>query len=274
MSDAGATAAPSGGLRADMIQSAIQFLEDPKVQSSPVSQRISFLESKGLTPQEIDAALSQAGRAGGAAVAPRAPYPMMPAYPPVRPQRDWRDWFIMTVVAGTVGYGVVALARRYLYPHLQPPNQTALEEERDALAAKYDEVALHLEELDQTTEAMSQGLAAQQAAIAESVQGVNEMVADAREREERRDKDMEKMRDDVEELRTDVQGMFDRARQAQVSALSDLQSELKSLRSLLLSRGGLSAPAPAPTTESGASDDAPPARAAPTIPAWQLAEQE
>jgi len=260
--------AAGSGPRADMVQSAIQFLEDPKVQSSPVSQRISFLESKGLTPQEIDVALGQVGRAGGAALAPRAPYPMMPAYPPARTQRDWRDWFIMAVVAGTVGYGVVALARRYLYPHLQPPNQTALEAERDALAAKYDEVSLHLEELDQTTEAMSQGLAAQQAAIAESVQGVNDMVTDTREREERRDKDMDKMRDDVEELRTDVQGMFDRARQAQVSALSELQSELKSLRSLLVSRGGLSAGSTEP-----AADDAPPARAAPTIPAWQLAEE-
>ncbi|WFD18204.1 peroxisomal membrane protein pex14 [Malassezia caprae] len=264
MSDTGPAAS---GPRADMVQSAIQFLEDPKVQSSPVSQRISFLESKGLTPQEIDVALGQVGRPG-AAPAPRAPYPMMPAYPPARTQRDWRDWFIMAVVAGTVGYGIAALARRYLYPHLQPPNQTALEEERDALAAKYDEVALHLEELDQTTEAMSQGLAAQQAAIAESVQGVNDMVADARTREEQRDKDMEKMRDDVEELRTDVQGMFDRAREAQVSALSELQSELKSLRSLLVSRGGLSAGSTEP-----AADDAPPARAAPTIPAWQLAEQ-
>lgn len=255
-----------------MVQSAIQFLEDPKVQSSPVSQRISFLESKGLTPQEIDAALSHVGRAGGAALTQRAPYPMMPAYPPARTQRDWRDWFIMTVVAGTVGYGVVALARRYLYPHLQPPNQTALEEERDALTAKYDEVALHLEELDQTTEAMSQGLAAQQAAIAESVQGVNDMVADAREREERRDKDMDKMRNDVEELRSDVQGMFDRAREAQVSALSELQSELKSLRSLLVSRGGLSS---TPTTDTTTStDEAPPARTAPSIPAWQLAEQD
>jgi len=110
--------------RADMVANAVSFLEDPNVQSSSMSQRISFLESKGLTSQEIDRALSQVGRAPPP-LPPSAPYPMMPAYPPARPQRDWRDWFIMAVVSGTVGYGVVSLARRYLYPHPQPPDKTA-----------------------------------------------------------------------------------------------------------------------------------------------------
>ena len=44
--------------RADMVANAVSFLEDPNVQSSSMSQRISFLESKGLTSQEIDLALS------------------------------------------------------------------------------------------------------------------------------------------------------------------------------------------------------------------------
>ena len=104
--------------RADMIQSAVSFLADPKVQSSPISQRISFLESKGLTQQEIDLAMGQVGRAVAGPMGSTSaqgpymqPYPMMPAYPPTKPQRDWRDWFIMAVVSGTVVYGVISLAR-------------------------------------------------------------------------------------------------------------------------------------------------------------------
>ena len=53
-----APAPPAGGApRSDMVQSAVTFLADPNVQSSPFSQRISFLESKGLTSQEIDLSL-------------------------------------------------------------------------------------------------------------------------------------------------------------------------------------------------------------------------
>jgi len=101
----------AGAPRADMIQSAVTFLGDPKVQDSPMSQRISFLESKGLTSHEIDVALGQAGHGGAPMVRPGAAYPMMPAYPPIQSRRDWRDWFIMAVVSGTVGYGLIALAR-------------------------------------------------------------------------------------------------------------------------------------------------------------------
>ena len=252
--------------RADMVANAVSFLEDPNVQSSSMSQRISFLESKGLTSQEIDRALSQVGRAPPP-LPPSAPYPMMPAYPPARPQRDWRDWFIMAVVSGTVGYGVVSLARRYLYPHLQPPNKTVLEEEREALEAKYDEVALHMEELDQTTEAMSQGLAAQQSAIQASVRGVNDLVAESRSREEQRDKDLEHMKSEMESMREEFASMLERSRASSITALTDLQGELKSLRSLLVSRGGLSTPSASAPAESSAP---PPAKAAPQFPAWQL----
>lgn len=263
---------PSGSMvpsapRADMIASAVSFLEDPKVQSSSMSQRISFLESKGLTSQEMDLALSQVGRAHQP-LQPSTPYPMMPAYPPARPQRDWRDWFIMAVVSGTVGYGVMSLARRYLYPHLQPPNKTVLEEEREALEAKYDEVALHLEELDQTTEAMSQGLAAQQSAIQESVRGVNDLVAESRSREEQRDKDLEQMKSDIESMREEFAAMLDRSRTSSITALTDLQGELKSLRSLLVSRGGLNTPSSSTTPAETSAP--PPAKPAPQIPAWQL----
>ncbi|PKI83235.1 Pex14p [Malassezia vespertilionis] len=217
--------------RVDMIRNAVSFLSDPKVQSSPISQRVSFLESKGLTPQEVDLALAESSRAPppqNSMQNMQSQYPMMPAYPPMQPQqRDWRDWFIMAVVSGTVGYGLFGLARRYLYPHLLPPNQGVLEAERDELAAKYDEVALHLEELDQTTEAIRQGLDVHQVAVEKSVLGVNEMVEHVRAREEQRDKDLDQMKSDVEEMREEFTNLLNRTRKSQITALTDLQGELK-----------------------------------------------
>ena len=113
----GSNVAPAphpGSLRPEAISSAVSFLTDPKVGNAPLSQRISFLESKGLSASEIDAAITQTnvvaqrGMMGG---------PPPPGYgygmPPQAQQqgRDWRDWFIMAVVSGTIGYGLVSLAR-------------------------------------------------------------------------------------------------------------------------------------------------------------------
>lgn len=134
---ASSSSAVAGPPRQEMITSAISFLQDPKVGSSSIAQRIAFLESKGLTSQEIDEALRRSGLVGGGANGGGAGGggggPMIQQGPPQYHQqqqpygqygppgygqqqsglggRDWRDWFIMAVVSGTLGYGVIALAR-------------------------------------------------------------------------------------------------------------------------------------------------------------------
>ncbi|KAJ2189184.1 peroxisomal membrane protein pex14, partial [Coemansia sp. RSA 353] len=47
-------------LREDVIESAVRFLMDPKVNSSTLAKKVSFLESKGLTNAEIEDALARA----------------------------------------------------------------------------------------------------------------------------------------------------------------------------------------------------------------------
>lgn len=47
--------------REGLIQNAVRFLQDPSVRSSPISGRITFLEKKGLSTEEIDRALQLAG---------------------------------------------------------------------------------------------------------------------------------------------------------------------------------------------------------------------
>lgn len=44
-----------------MLSNAVRFLQDPQVQQSPLSKRIAFLESKGLTKAQIDQAMASAG---------------------------------------------------------------------------------------------------------------------------------------------------------------------------------------------------------------------
>jgi len=40
-------------IREDLVQQGIRFLKHPKVQNTPISERLQFLEKKGLTVEEI-----------------------------------------------------------------------------------------------------------------------------------------------------------------------------------------------------------------------------
>ncbi|RLN27347.1 hypothetical protein BBJ28_00013101 [Nothophytophthora sp. Chile5] len=46
-------------IRDELVEQGVRFLQHPKVQDTPLSERLLFLEKKGLTPQEIAQALKQ-----------------------------------------------------------------------------------------------------------------------------------------------------------------------------------------------------------------------
>ena len=108
---------PSGSSskRQDLLQNAILFLNDPKVQSSSLTSRITFLESKGLAELEIQEALRQAATSSNSSYGASAPPPPpgVPSYgeggygggngysqgiiAPELPRRDWRDLFVRCI---------------------------------------------------------------------------------------------------------------------------------------------------------------------------------
>lgn len=63
--DATEVAAPSAGTRSDMVETAVKFLQNPKVKDAALSQKTAFLEKKGLTAAEIQLALDTVGGGGG-----------------------------------------------------------------------------------------------------------------------------------------------------------------------------------------------------------------
>lgn len=116
-------------MREELITSALSFLSDPKVQSAPLAKKVSFLESKGMTSEEIEEAMARANgkvastpttattstvpQHGGMMVQQQPGMMLQHAPPPLppRPTYDWRDIFIAAVLAGGVGYGVWTLAK-------------------------------------------------------------------------------------------------------------------------------------------------------------------
>ncbi|KAF7306990.1 hypothetical protein MIND_00491800 [Mycena indigotica] len=240
--------------RNELIRNAVVFLNDPNTQTSPYAQRVQFLEAKGLTPSEIDLAIRQAAQTGSYAAYPISP----PAY-----KWDWRDYFITAVVSGTVTYGAVALFKKYLLPHLQPPTSTAYEHDRDALTAQFDAAEALLKEIQAESAAVRIAVETQKERIDETTKNVDIMVQEMRDGEAKTRDEMREIRDEVNSIREMLPKMIERNKESQAQSLGELQQELKSLKALLLSRGPTSSSLPASPM---------PALGRPSIPAWQLAE--
>ncbi|GAA5941962.1 hypothetical protein JCM1841_001872 [Sporobolomyces salmonicolor] len=227
-----------GGDRAPLLASAVSFLRDPSTSSSPLAQRIGFLESKGLTPAEIQHALAAAATAGGGGMAwgERRGGGAGVMARTREFERDWRDWFIMGVVGGGVGWLAVKLAKKFLLPHLQPPSESDLLASQRALEAKYDEAAALLSTLQASTDAVAQTLEEQREKVEAELQEVREVVREMREGEKRREEWSERVGREVDEMGKKLPGLLDKHASAQTSSLTELQSELKSLKSLLIAR--------------------------------------
>ncbi|KAK6965189.1 peroxisomal membrane protein PEX14 [Biomphalaria glabrata] len=123
--------APAEGPRENLINTAVKFLQNPKVMSSPLYQKKAFLEKKGLTPDEINIAVQKSGvvetenMVASTGVGPPG-YQSVNTEPPkmivsIPPQSAWakaRDLTLTTVVVASISYAVYQLFHKYLRPWL------------------------------------------------------------------------------------------------------------------------------------------------------------
>ncbi|KAI7872116.1 peroxisomal membrane anchor protein conserved region-domain-containing protein, partial [Spinellus fusiger] len=272
-------------MREDLITSAISFLSDPKVQSAPLAKKVSFLESKGMTSEEIEEAMARAnGKSTGtggisgptaATVAVGGPVgrgvqSLVPPPVPARPAYDWRDVFIAAVLASGVGYGVWRLAKTLLGPWFKVPTQKELEEDKDKLDAQFQAVEDSLKEIKTQTNEALKDISSQSEKINESMKDVQQVCKDLKQGEDGRENELNNIKKE----------MLDRNKESQSVILNDLQNEVKSLKSLLLSRRPTGSPSvldptsPLETTPTGLSSRLSAAfnstpRAG--IPSWQMA---
>ncbi|CAE6521817.1 unnamed protein product [Rhizoctonia solani] len=257
--------------RKELVKNAVEFLSDPKIQAAPLTKRISFLESKGLTTTEIEDAIAQSASSSTAShplsvysapqsqIAFQSPPATMVAPPPI-PQRDWRDYFIMALVSGGLMYGLAALARKYIVPHLQPPSEDAFEATTSQLTAQFDEAAALLKQIQEETVNARDAVQQQQEAVDSAIEQVRDVMSELRAGEERSQNEMREIRSEVDTIRDMLPKMMEANREAQTHALSELQQEVKSLKALLVTRRPESPSTPSSILNLGR----------PSIPAWQL----
>ncbi|KAJ1973318.1 peroxisomal membrane protein pex14 [Dimargaris xerosporica] len=271
----------SAGPRHDLIQSAVRFLTDPKVQSSSLDKRTAFLQSKGMTKEEIDAAVAQAGLTNssspGTAVgqpsaigaAPvtlpaaanpyssqaAAYYPPPPQrYPPPVPRMHWKDYFIAAVVASGVGYGLYSVTRRYLVPYVQQACfadlQEKIDQDRDKLQSQLDTTQATLTVLqDQSSESLKI-LQSQNEHLQKAIDNMTSILEQWQEREDQRVKDIGAIKADFDAINKMLPDAIGKSKDTQSTSFQSLQSEIRSLKTLLLTRrapsaGGAGAASPA-----------------------------
>ncbi|KAI9497424.1 peroxisomal membrane anchor protein conserved region-domain-containing protein [Zychaea mexicana] len=301
-------------MREDLIQSATSFLTDPNVQSAALTKKVSFLESKGMTAEEIEEAMARVnGKSTGAATtttvaaatpAAAGPVAAVPGgaiahaqpFVPQRPSYDWRDIFVAAALAGGVSYGVWTLAKKLLGPWFQVPTQKELEEDKEKLDAQFQAVEDSLKDLKQQTSDALSKVSSQSKKIDDSLSGLETVLKDLKQGDAERDQEFKNVKADVKNLKELVPQMLDRNKDSQAGVLTDLQNEVQSLKSLLVSRrplnptesvsspNGSATPAHVTTTTSTDSPASPSGLSArlhsalnssnrnrPGIPAWQMA---
>ncbi|XP_044716131.1 peroxisomal membrane anchor protein [Hirsutella rhossiliensis] len=228
-------------IREDVVASA-----DPSVASSSVENKVSFLRTKNLTQEEVDAALARANPAP----APGAPYPPAPPpsyhqpYPQYAwqqqqlppPRRDWRDWFIMATVVSGVGYGLYSLGKRYVYPLVAPPTPERLEQDKKSIEEQFDKAFALVEQLSKDTEALKTAEVQRTERLDTALADLEMTMADLKAANRRREDDAQRIRDEVQALKDAIPKAMDSQKDVTDNRLQEINSELTSLKTLVKQR--------------------------------------
>ncbi|KZS93086.1 hypothetical protein SISNIDRAFT_455053 [Sistotremastrum niveocremeum HHB9708] len=264
--------------RAELLRNAVSFLADPKTSDAPFGQRIQFLESKGLTPAEIEHALLEAAVNKGhtsstpiQSVSSHAPY-QQSLYgltaPPAPRQLDWRDYFIMAVVSGGVMFGIASLARKYVLPHLKPPSITQYEADAEALDAKFQEIETLVQEVHRETEVARELIASQTAKVDGLVDEVESTVKELKESDVKNRDDLREIREEINVIREMLPKMIEKNKELTNASLGEIREELGKLGTLLKST--TTRPALGSPGALFSSTSTPQIPTKPSLPAWQL----
>ncbi|KAJ5158449.1 peroxisomal docking factor component [Penicillium coprophilum] len=256
--------------REELIASAVTFLQDPSVASSPIEKRVSFLQSKNLTQEEVNIALSRVGEDPSAAAAATASASPAPSYssqpvpyrqpqppqgygyppynqwqpPPEPPKRDWRDWFIMATVVGGVGYGLYTVTKRYIAPLIAPPTPPQLEQDKEHIDEQFSRAFTLIEQLSADTAALKTAEEARTERLDGALKEVENLVSDLKNSSRRRDDETRRISDEVKSLKDAIPKALEGAREGNENRLKELGTELKSLKTLLGNRLGAGAATP------------------------------
>ncbi|KAI0377037.1 peroxisomal membrane anchor protein conserved region-domain-containing protein [Hypomontagnella monticulosa] len=258
-------------IREDVVASAVTFLQDPNVISSPLENKLSFLRSKNLTQEEIDVAFARSGTPGGSVPTssqPSGPVQYQPNYgqyqtqpygwqapPPEPPKRDWRDWFIMATVMGGVGYGLYFVTKRYLYPLVSPPTPEKLDQDKALVDEQFEKAFATLEQLTKDTEELKSSERERTEKLDKVLDELDTFMRDTKSASRRHEDETDRLREEMKALKGVIPKSMTANKEFADNRLKEITNEVKSLKSLINQRmNNSSTPAPPPAAPSVATN--------------------
>ena len=259
----------NGKLREESIRAAVKFLCDPKVTQAPLAKKIAFLESKGLTGPEIEESIVRSrlstfvdDRANNADASTPPSVPMA-TYQQQQQQvaggLSLRDMLFISAIIGSAGCGIFYALKTVAADWFG--FDSAADDQNLEVSTKIDDM---LAKMESNLEEMR-------------------IVADKKE------SDLEILRREVVDIKEMLMVPKSSDSAQTTSALSDFQSEIRSLKSLLLNRrqfppilNNQTATSSAPVPNNSASADIKQTPLADplgmlgmpsSIPSWQLSHQ-
>ncbi|KAF3358766.1 hypothetical protein VdG1_05320 [Verticillium dahliae VDG1] len=217
-------------IREELVASAAQFLLDPSVANSSVDNRVSFLRTKNLTQEEIDAALARVGVQSPAGTAPPpamgSPYQNSPQH-----------------------YGVYELTKRYVYPLIAPPTPERLEQDKKTIEEQFDGAFALVEQLAKDTEALKAAEQERTERLDTALSDFEGVINELKSANKRRDDEAQRIRDDVYNLKDAIPKALETQKDLTDQRLREINAELTSLKTLISQR--MTAPSPSPTPVNG-----------------------
>nr|XP_054768356.1 peroxisomal membrane protein PEX14-like [Lytechinus pictus] len=215
--------------REKMIETAVKFLLNPQVRSSPMVQKKAFLRKKGVSDAEIELAIDRSGTrqdvvppANETPVAPPpqgqvpvATHPgavpqqqMVPYMQPPPPSRvtTWRDYAAIAVIVSGVTFGIYQLIMRFVAPWLKRRNE---EEER-------------MKKLEASIEELNRNVSQAVVAMDKSISAIQTL--------------MEKQDQQLVSLNAEIVSGKALTNSRRSTDTTEIKSEIMSLKGLLLSR--------------------------------------
>lgn len=238
----------------DLINSAVSFLQDANVASSPLNKKIEFLQSKGLNEQEVEEAMKRANGTSASTTATPSPAPPMsykaatqgyPAQapldyyqlaPPV-PERTWKDYFIMATATAGVTYGLYQVVSRYLIPSIVPPGQSRIDEDKAKIDEEFIKIDKVLEQLALEQKEVKDANEAKLKELDVVIDNVNDFLSKYNKDKLKFDDDLRLMKLEVDNLQNSIEKNMKLTKENIHDELSEISDELVSLKNLIKARG-------------------------------------
>lgn len=257
------------GLREELIDNAVNFLKDPKVKDAPLAKRIAFLESKGLTQEEIQAALNSS----------KLSTPHIPPRPVTKNTgTTWQDISLGILGISGIAYTIFCLAQSYFSAYFDFPTPQKLLKETEEQKQDLSTASKTLITVNNQTSQLIKVMESHALDVAKSLNTCHKTLSsltESSEKAEKRVHEIEKELESIKEYIPKVSFMFfyvqllEKTQESQECIVQDLQNEIKSLKKILVSKTSSTSQTVIPSANLSIISEA--STSKPSIPEWQLA---